>query len=186
MYSTEEEIIEGCIKKKRKAQKLLYEKYYRRMLGICKRYCSGTADAEDVMITGFMNIFAKIKSFQRAGSFEGWMKRIMINTAIDNFRKNKKHLYQLDLSDFENELIVEDHLPENISNEEIMSIIQSLPSGYRIVFNLFAIEGYEHKEIAEMLGVSVNTSKTQLFKARKFLQISLLNTYKEIRKENNE
>lgn len=173
MYSTEEEIIEGCIKKKHKAQKKLYEKYYRRMLGICLRYCSHTDEAEDVMLKGFMNIFTKIESFKSIGSFEGWMKRIMVNTAIDNFRKNKKHLNQSDISDFENDLKFEDHLPGNISAGEIMSIVQNLPTGYKIVFNLFAIEGYEHNEIAEMLGVSVNTSKTQLFKARKMLQKSL-------------
>lgn len=173
MYSTEEEIIEGCIKKKHRAQKKLYEKYYRRMLGICLRYCSHTDEAQDVMLTGFMNIFTKIDSFKSSGSFEGWMKRIMVNTAIDNFRKNKKHLNQSDIADFENDLKFDDHFPENISAGEIMCLVQNLPTGYKIVFNLFAIEGYEHNEIAEMLGVSVNTSKTQLFKARKMLQKSL-------------
>ncbi len=179
MYSTEEEIIEGCIKQKRKAQKMLYKKHYRRMLGICLRYCSDTAEAEDVMLTGFMNIFTKIKSFKSKESFEGWMKRIMVNTAIDNFRKNRKHQHCFDLADFEDKLILEDRFPEHISAEEIMLMIQKLPSGYKVVFNLFAIEGYEHKEIAEMLMVSVNTSKTQLFKDRKLLQKSLYNTNKE-------
>lgn len=176
MYNSEEEIIEGCIKNKRKAQKRLYEKYYRRMLGICLRYCSDTDEAEHVMLSGFMSIFSKINSFQRKGSFEGWMKRIMVNTAIDAFRKNKKYKYHLDVVDLENELQTEGNFPENISINEILSIVQQLPPGYRIVFNLFAIEGYEHKEIAEMLGVSVNTSKTQLFKARKMLQKILNNS----------
>ena len=181
MYSTEEEIIEGCINKKRKAQKMLYEKYYRRLLGICLRYCSNSAEAEDVMITGFMNIFTKIESFKGKGSFEGWMKKIMVNTAIDNFRKNKKHQHQSDLADVEDDLILENRFPENISADEIITMIQKLPTGYKVVFNLFAIEGYEHNEIAEMLGVSVNTSKTQLFKARKLLQKSLFNANKEYR-----
>ncbi|MCD4732094.1 MAG: sigma-70 family RNA polymerase sigma factor [Bacteroidales bacterium] len=181
MYSTEEEIIKGCIRRKRKAQKMLYDKYYRRMLGISLRYCSDRAEAEDVMLNGFMHIFSKIGTYERKGSFEGWMKRIMVNTAIDNFRKNKKHLYHTDIIEVEDELISEDSFPANITVNEIMSMVQQLPTGYRVVFNLFAIEGYEHKEIAEMLSVSVNTSKTQLFKARKLLQKSIDNFNKDQR-----
>lgn len=174
MFYSEEQIIEGCIRNKRKAQKTLYSNYYRRMLGICLRYCSSKDEAEDVMLDGFMNIFSKIKSYNKRGSFEGWMKRVMVNTAIDNFRKNKKHYYHSDIDDFENELVIKANLLESFSAKEILNTVQQLSEGYRIVFNLFAIEGYSHQEIADMLGISINTSKTQLFKARKLLQKKLI------------
>ncbi|MCD4790486.1 MAG: sigma-70 family RNA polymerase sigma factor [Bacteroidales bacterium] len=174
MCYSEEQIIEGCINNKRKAQKTLYSKYYRRMLGICLRYCSSKDEAEDVMLDGFMNIFSKMKLYNKRGSFEGWMKRVIVNTAIDNFRKNKKHYYHSDIDDFENELVIEANLLESFSAKEILNTVQQLSEGYRIVFNLFAIEGYSHQEIADMLGISINTSKTQLFKARKLLQKKLI------------
>ncbi|MCD4664913.1 MAG: RNA polymerase sigma factor [Bacteroidales bacterium] len=179
MNFTEEEIIEGCIKKKRKIQKALYQKYYKRMLGICLRYCTTKTEAEDIMLDGFMNIYSKIKLYNKKGSFEGWMKRVMINTAIDNFRKNKKHNYHSNIENFEEELVVNANLPEKLTEKEILKTIQLLPQGYKIVFNLFAIEGYSHQEIATMLGVTVNTSKTQLFKARKQLQKILIKINKE-------
>ncbi len=170
MYKSQEDIIKDCVKKKRKAQKLLYEHYHRPMLGICLRYCSTNTEAEDVMMTGFMNVFTKIASYKGSGSFEAWMKKVMINTAIDNFRKNKKYKDHLDISEFEDELSTENIIAENISQKEVLNLLRELPPGYRMVFNLYAIEGYSHPEIAAMLGVSVNTSKTQLFKARKMLQ----------------
>ena len=105
MCYSEEQIIKGCLRNKRKAQKVLYTKYYRRMLGICLRYCSTKDEAEDVMLDGFMNIYSKIKLFNKKGSFEGWMRKIMVNTAIDNFRKNKKHYYHSDIEDFNEELV---------------------------------------------------------------------------------
>jgi RNA polymerase sigma-70 factor (ECF subfamily) len=170
MNLTEEEIIEGCIRKRRKAQKALYEKYHRRMLGICVRYCTTRAEAEDVMVEGFMNIYSKIKSFTGQGSFEGWMRRVMVNTAIDNYRKNKKRLDNENLDNVAEKLSHEPVFHENLAAEEILKMVTQLPSGYRIVFNLYAIEGYSHLEIGQMLGISENTSKTQLFKARKLLQ----------------
>ena len=182
MNFTEEEIIEGCIKKKRKIQKALYQKYYKRMLGICLRYCNTKTEAEDIMLDGFMNIYSKIKLYNSKGSFEGWMKRVMVNTAIDSFRKNKKYNYHSNIKDYEEELFVNAILPEKFTEEEILKTIQLLPQGYKIVFNLFAIEGYSHQEIATILGVTVNTSKTQLFKARKQLQ-KFLN---EMNKDNSD
>lgn len=140
------------------------------MLGICQRYCSSNDEAEDVMLTGFMNIFTKIKSFKGSGSFEGWMKITMVNTAIDNFRKQKKHRDIFSIADYQEELTSDIRVPQNIEKEDIMNMLRNLPPGYKIVFNLYAIEGYNHQEIAEMLGISVNTSKTQLFKARKILK----------------
>jgi RNA polymerase sigma-70 factor (ECF subfamily) len=185
MNITLEDIIKDCKGGKRKAQKMLYEKFYRQMLGVCLRYCASKPEAEDVMLIGFMNVFTKIDSFTGSGSFEGWMKKVMINTAIDNFRKQKKHADLYDISLFEEELVQEIYLPESLSINEILVMVQKLPTGYRTVFNLYAIEGFSHQEIAEMLGVTVNTSKTQLFKARKLLQNSILRMNMEIQKRND-
>jgi len=170
MYITQEDIIQDCIKGKRQAQKMIYDKYYRKMLGICQRYSSSKAEAEDIMLMGFMNIFSRIKSFTGSGSFESWMKKVMVNSAIDNFRKQKKYKDHLNIEDHTDEISLSTTDFHKIDKEDILKMLWNLPAGYRIVFNLFAIEGYKHEEIAEMLNISVNTSKTQLFKARKMLQ----------------
>jgi RNA polymerase sigma factor (sigma-70 family) len=185
MNITLEDIIKDCKRGKRKAQKMLYEKFYRQMLGVCLRYSSSKPEAEDVMLTGFMNIFTKIDSYNGSGTFEGWMKKVMINTAIDNFRKQKKQNEHSDISLFEDELVEEIDFPDYFSVNEILKMVQKLPTGYRTVFNLYAIEGFSHQEIAEMLCVSVNTSKTQLFKARKLLQNSILKLNMEMKTRND-
>lgn len=184
MNITLEDIIKDCKRGKRKAQKMLYEKYYRQMLGICLRYCASKPEAEDVMLAGFMNLFTKIELYTGSGSFEGWMKKVMINTAIDNFRKQKKNVDLCDISLIEEVLGEENFIPETFSINEILNMVQKLPTGYRTVFNLYAIEGFSHQEIAEMLGVTVNTSKTQLFKARKMLQNSILKMNMEMKSRN--
>jgi RNA polymerase sigma-70 factor (ECF subfamily) len=174
----DEQIIEGCLAGKRKSFSLLYKKYASTMLGICMRYCKNRIDAEDVMQDGFLKVFSQVHKFRREGSFEGWIKRIMINAAIDNYQNNLRlafiqdsaHLHeQSELADQYQE---EDDLPPamNIPKEKLMAMIQELPDGYRMVFNLYAIEGYGHKDIAAMLGITESTSKTQLLKARKVLR----------------
>ncbi|HEY9114217.1 MAG TPA: RNA polymerase sigma factor [Bacteroidales bacterium] len=170
---TEQEIINGCLKRKRKAQKILFEKYHASLMGICLRYAKNKSEAEDILLIGFTRIFQKIESYSAAGSFEGWLRRIVINVAIDNFRKNKKNYYfeTLEESSYSSEYA--DYVPDTFAIEDILKTIQSLPNGYRMVFNLYAIEGYSHKEIAEMLGFSESTSKTQYLKARKKLQSML-------------
>jgi len=174
IIKAEEDIIEGCRKKKRKAQKKLYRMFYRPMLGICMRYASSMAEAEDVVMEGFMNVFGKIQTYKSTGPFEAWMQRIFVNTAIDNFRKNKK-LKNISYYDDASRINgAELNLPDNLTTELILNTVQKLPEGYRMVFNLYAIEGYSHKEIAEKLFISVNTSKTQLLKARKYLKRLLL------------
>lgn len=173
MHLSDQEIIRGCLRRKRKAQKALFEKYHPVMMGICMRYAKSRSEAEDVLLMGFSRIYRKIKQFEGQGSFEAWMKRIMVNLAIDNFRKNIKHYYNEDIDDIHDGSIPADEIPDIFSVEEILKTIQNLPVGYRIVFNLFAIEGYTHKEIAEILGISESTSKTQLLKARKKLQVQL-------------
>ena len=163
---------------KRKSFSLLYKKYASTMLGICMRYCKNRIDAEDVMQDGFLKVFSQVHKFRSEGSFEGWIKRIMINAAIDNYQANLRlsfiqdslHLHeQADPPDSTQD---DDDLPPemNIPKEKLMAMIQELPDGYRMVFNLYAIEGFSHKDIAAMLGISESTSKTQLLKARKVLR----------------
>ncbi|MFC1732215.1 RNA polymerase sigma factor [candidate division KSB1 bacterium] len=172
---SEEKIIEGCIANKRSAQKILFKKFNATMLGLCLRYCKNLEEAEDVMMEGFMTVFTKIEDYKKEGSFEGWIKRIMINTAINNYRSNLKHYYHADVDDYENQYAAHNMIAETIDAEEILKHIQQMPEGYRMVFNLYAIEGYAHKEIANMLGITVSTSKSQLSKARKYIQNQIKN-----------
>lgn len=179
---SDEHIIGGCVKGKRKAFNMLYRKYAPIMLAICMRYSSGRADAEDILQEGFIKVFSHIGNYRHEGSFEGWIKRIMINTAIDHYqqRLKKGFQYQIDEMD-EHELLNDqaDHDPElpqylQVEKQSLMDLMQKLPDGYRLVFNLYAIEGHSHKEIAETLGISENTSKTQLMKARRSLRKMLI------------
>ena len=171
----DEHIVDGCKAGKRKAYSMLYKKYASTMLGLCLRYCKNLHEAEDVLQEGFIKVFNNISRFRQEGSFEGWIKRIMVHSAIDHYKSNLKNQMHQDISEIE-EKIGEDNGKEDnykdieIPKERLMAMIQELPDGYRIVFNLFAIEGFSHKEIAEQLEVSENTSKTQLLKARKALR----------------
>lgn len=147
------------------------------MLGVCMRYCKNRIDAEDVMQDGFIKVFNQIHKFRGEGSFEGWIKRIMINSAIDNYQSNLKHAFHEDISETAEIMVMADRpddedLPDElkINHAQLMKMIQDLPDGYRMVFNLYAIENYGHKEISNLLGISENTSKTQLLKARKTLR----------------
>lgn len=180
MVESQEDIIEGCRKNKRKAQKQLYKVFYRPMLGLCMRYCSSPQEAEDVVMEGFMNVFTKINSFNYTGPFEAWLRRIFVNTAIDHFRKNKKQDRLTLVEDISTLNGAEVNLPDNLTVETILGTVRKLPDGYRMVFNLFAIEGYTHREIADKLEISESTSKTQLLKARKFLKKLLLAMDKNI------
>ena len=171
---TEKELIRRCKKKSAKAQKLLYKQYHGSLLGICMRYGKSKAEAEDILQMAMMKIFNNIDSYSGKGSFEGLMKRIVVNMAVDNFRKNSKYYYHDDIDDASDSYLVADAIPDNLEVKDILNTIQQLSPGYRMVFNLYAIEGYRHKEIAEKLGISESTSKTQLLKARKKLQKLLL------------
>jgi RNA polymerase sigma-70 factor, ECF subfamily len=176
--NSDEQIISGCLEGKRKAFTRLFEVYAPVMMGVCMRYSKNRIDAEDVMQDGFIKVFSQIHKFRREGSFEGWIKRIMINAAIDNYQSNLKHAFHEDVTEsLPSSLIADqdgtdDDLPEElqIPHKKLMEMIQELPDGYRMVFNLYAIENFNHKEIATLLGISENTSKTQLFKARKALR----------------
>ena len=143
------------------------------MLTICMRYCKDRSEAEDIMQEGFIKVFSNLKKFRGEGSFEGWIKRIMVNTAINHYQRNLKHYFHNPLEDIQEAIGDFDdddfHPDENITRTRLLSLIQELPEGYRFVFNLYVFENYSHKEIAKALNISVNTSKTQLFKARKWL-----------------
>ncbi len=170
---SDEAIIEGCKAGNRLMQKMLFQKYSSTMLGVCMRYSKDKQEAEDIMLEGFMHILDKISQFKKEGSFEGWMKRIMVNLAISNYRKNLKFYYTDNLTDFEFDSEIASPI-DNLSIKEILSSLEKLPEGYRIIFNLFIIEGYTHHQIANKLAISIGTSKSQLSKARKAMQMLLL------------
>ncbi len=176
---TEHDIIKGCIAGKREFQKKLYETFSGKMLFVCFRYCKNREEAEDVLQEGFIKVFKHINTFKFEGSFEGWVRRIMVNTAIEHIRKNK-HTHAFD--DVEN--MVESPESElditgKLNEKELLKMVHMLPDGYRAVFNLYAIEGYSHKEIADLLGIAEGTSKSQLSKAKVFLK-TLLHKYLDI------
>lgn len=173
MVISEKELVKLCKRKKAKGQKLLYSRYYSNLLGICMRYAKTKDEAEDTLQQGMMRIFKSIDNYSGLGSFEGWMKRIIVNVAIDNFRKNSKHYYHQDIDEINGEKYFTNDLPDNLEVKEILQTIQQLPVGYRMVFNLYAIEGFTHREISIKLGISENTSKTQLLKARRSLRKKL-------------
>lgn len=169
----ETKIIEGCISGKRKAQNELYSLYSSRFYGICLRYAGNRAEAQDILQEGFIKIFSKIATFNKQGSFEGWMKRTIINTALNYLRDHARERLFVSMND-EVESIPDDN-PENdamepLPAEEMLKLVQELPEGYRMVFNLYVFEDHTHKQIAELLEISENTSKTQLMRARLHLQ----------------
>jgi RNA polymerase sigma factor (sigma-70 family) len=165
---TEQELIRGCKAQERSAQKMLFEQYAPVLLGICRRYVKQAEDAEDVMLGSFYKILSNIEQYQGKGSFEGWMKRISVNESLMFLRK--KHNFNLSIDQHHLE-IAEDALgiEEQLFEEDILDILDSLPIGYRTVFNLYVIDGLKHREIAEELGISINTSKSQLIQAKRKL-----------------
>ena len=176
---TEEDLIQGCRKGKASAQRRLYDRLAPKMLGVCVRYIKDREEAEHVMIGGIVKVFDKLDQFKGDGSFEGWVRRIIVNDCLMYIRKNRNMSLQSDIDDVSNEpnlKIVE----ENLDAQDLLKLINELPVGYKTVFNLYAIEGYNHAEIAEQLGVSENTSKSQLSRARKWLQNRLADLEKEI------
>lgn len=176
---SDEELVQRCIRKESQAQEYLFKTFSGRMLGICSRYADSIEEAEDIMQEGFIKIFQKIDTFKHNGSLEGWMKRIMINTALDVFRKNKNSRYNIDIDTIEYTSETHQHVLESMGAKDLLRMIKTMPKGFRTVFNLYAIEGYAHKEIADMLEITESTSKSQYSRARAYLQ-KLLQTEKSI------
>jgi RNA polymerase sigma-70 factor (ECF subfamily) len=176
---TDEELVKGCIENKPIAQKTLYDRFSRKMYGVCLRYCDDQDEAQDILQNGFIKVFENMQSFKGSGSLEGWIRRIMVNTALNHYRQTKMGKQKVDLDSVEYSL--ESSAPsvsETINAKELLALIQTIPAGFRTVFNLFAIEGYSHKEIAEMLNISEGTSKSQFARARAYLQKMLEKTQK--------
>ena len=171
-YANDQTLISDCIDQKSAAQKYLFNKYSRLFLAISNRYISNEKEAEDVMMESFMIIFNKIKTFNNKGSLEGWMKKILVNNCIGHLRKNKIMFVSLEKVNQNENIYSTDENSENKA-EVLMKILKSLPEGYRSVFNLYVMEEYKHKEIAEILNISENTSKSQLFKAKKMIKRQL-------------
>ena len=178
------EIIEGCARGDRKCQQIIYQKHYEKMYSICIRYSKDKDDALDILQDGFIKVFTNIKLFASTGSFEGWVRKIIVNTAIDFYRKKKQSIIYSNSEYVEanaEELSEEDENDAdylNISTNEIMEAVHKLPPAYRTVFNMFVMDGFSHKEIAEQLGIAEGTSKSNLAKAKMNLKKNLANKIK--------
>ncbi|MDO8992579.1 RNA polymerase sigma factor [Daejeonella sp.] len=170
---TIDSLLDGCKKGDRKAQENLYKALASKMMGVCMRYAKDTFEAEDILQMGFVKVFQKVTEFRSDGSFEGWIRRIMVNTAIETYRKNLRSLNVVDIDEVYDQ-------PQStfdmgkLELNDLMKLVQQLSNGYRIVFNMYAIEGYSHKEIAKELGISEGASKSQLSRARAILKDKII------------
>ena len=166
---TIDDLIEGCKAGDRKMQEMLYKQSSAKMFAICLRYARDRMEAEDSLQMGYIKIFQNLKNYRGDGSFEGWMKRVMVNTAIESYRKNLKNLQLVQLDTvFESPATGFDF--SKLGMQDLLKLIQQLADGYRLVFNMYIIEGYTHKEIAQTLGISESASKSQLSRARAILK----------------
>ncbi|MCB0497388.1 MAG: RNA polymerase sigma factor [Cyclobacteriaceae bacterium] len=170
---TLESLVEQCRRQDSRAQRMLYERLSSKMLGVCRRYIGDALEAEGVLVNGFLKVFNKIDQFSGTGNFEGWVRRIMVNESLLYLRKNKSMYLEVDIEEARTE-------PDYgeaaylFEERELMEMIDNLPIGYRTVFNLYAIEGFSHKEISDQLGINENTSKSQLSRARALLKNEVL------------
>jgi RNA polymerase sigma-70 factor (ECF subfamily) len=158
-------LISACLREERWAQKLLYETHYGRLLGVCLRYSNNSEDARDILNEGFVKVFRFLDRYKIGTSLDGWMRRIMINTSIDFYRKEMRHRSD-DLETAQYKISEDTDIVSNYAAQEILKVIQLLPPAYRAVFNLYAVEGYSHKEVADALGITESTSRSNLVKAR--------------------
>lgn len=169
MYS-DKELIEHCLENDPRAQEFLYKRFSRRMYGVCLRFARNSLEADDILQEGFIKVFSFLKDFRQEGSLEGWIRRIVVNTAINYYNSKQNEWKETSIDKAESYQSVSEDTLDKISTSDILNLIQELPEGYRMVFNLYIIEGYNHQEIAEMLHISENTSKSQLSRARMTLQ----------------
>jgi RNA polymerase sigma factor (sigma-70 family) len=176
---TEEQLIKACIREDASSQKEVFNRFSGRMLGVCNRYARNTADAEDILQDAFIKVFDKMKQFKFEGSFEGWIRKIVINTALKKYSvmRYEKEVVGYEIKD-RNESVMEPPAYSHLTQKELMNLINNLPDGYRVIFNLYVIEGYQHDEIAEMLGIQPGTSRSQLVKARNMLQKQIIQLQK--------
>jgi len=161
--------LEGCKQHNRESQRMLYKHHYAYAMSICLRYSQTKEEAKEILNDGFMKVFSKIEQYNPETSFLGWLRRIMINTAIDHYRKEVKHYHQTSI-EMEQSHVTTASALDDLGHEELMRMVQQLTPAYRAVFNLYAIDGYNHKEIGQILGISEGTSKSNLSKAREILR----------------
>ncbi len=175
---SDKELIKGCIARKRVYHERLYARFSPKMFSICLRYASDYHSAEDILQEGFIKVYRNIHKFRHEGSFEGWLRRIFVNTAIEHYRKSTPMypILEVNNSDYD---VLNDRTLENLAANDLMKLVQNLSPGYRTVFNLYVIEGYAHKEIAKMLSISEGTSKSQLARARYILQKEVQKLYNQ-------
>jgi RNA polymerase sigma-70 factor (ECF subfamily) len=171
---TIDELINRCKAGERKAQELLYKQFAAKMLGVCMRYAADKMEAEDMLQNGFIKLFKKLDDYRGEGAFEGWVRRIMVHSSIEYYRKHHKMIQVTDVTDMANEPSVNPAAMANMGTKDLLNIIQQLSPGYRMVFNLYAIEGYSHKEIAGIVGITEGASKSQLSRARTILKEMVL------------
>lgn len=189
MYSTgnhsisESDLINGCIRGDRQMQEELYNRFAGKMYAVCLRYANNAEDAQDLLQEGFIKVYKNLHRFRAEGSFEGWIRRVFINSSIEHLRK--KSLQVSKVTDKEESTIEDGDITalDSLAEQDIINLIQELSPGYRTVFNLYVIEGYSHKEIAEQLGISEGTSKSQLARARSILQKKVAQYLSDTKKE---
>lgn len=166
---SDEELIKACLSGDTAAQKRLYERFSRKMMGVCIRYTGDYEEAQDVLQDAFVKLFEKLNTYSGNGSFEGWVRRIFVNTALDAYRKNKQSRQNQDIDEVGYNISGTDDVVSDLSAQDLLKLLEKIPTGYRVVFNLYVIEGYSHKEIADQLGITESTSKSQFSRARAYL-----------------
>ena len=171
---SDQQIIEGCVRHDRRSQQVLYDKYSRYLLGVCLRYSTDKEEAEDILQESLLKIYFNIKEYSGTGSFTGWLRKVAVNTAITHYHKNLKHRYHIDIDEYVSvETGVTSFEEDFFTSDELFKVLNELPAGYRMVFNLYAVEGYKHKEIAEILSIDTNTSKSQYSRAKAVIRDKL-------------
>jgi RNA polymerase sigma-70 factor (ECF subfamily) len=166
--------LQGCVQNNAAAQKALYEKYSAKMLVVCYRYAHNREDAEDMLQEGFIKVFSQISTFENRGALEGWIRRIVVHTCINNLKKNKRFNESVDLIHANSLQVREDAIPSIIQAKQVVECIRMLPLGYRTVLNLYAIEGFSHREISTMLDIEESTSRSQYTRAKAMLEDVLI------------
>ncbi len=171
---TEELLLAGCLKNNPASQEALYYRFSPKMLGVCYRYAKNKEDAEDMLQEGFIRIFTQIHQYRNEGALEGWIRKVIVHTCINILKKNKKFMDSVDIIHASNIQLKEDTIPSIMQAKQVVECIRLLPIGYRTVLNLYAIEGFTHKEIAEMLDIEESTSRSQYTRAKAMLENILI------------
>jgi RNA polymerase sigma factor (sigma-70 family) len=180
-----EQMIQGCIKGNRHDQNRLYQIFAPGMFSVCLRYSKNKEEAEEILQEGFMKVFTHLHQFNFEGSFEGWIRKIMVNCALQKYRSNARLHAVVDIDTAGHEIAETENIIAQIGTKELLSMVQQLPPGYRLVFNMYVFEGMKHREIAERLGISEGTSKSNLYDARVILQKSVANSLQVAKKNIN-